>query len=550
MATDVVPVLNERIQTSFQSNVMKDRQIAQISKRIRDGTATFVDGHKYAERVGENLSKALVTNLNANTLPDGKLYYNIAKRTVTPALEENYNLTNDVAADIQKILDESAGIGLNAVRADFPKERIQGLIDKMTADGITLEEALEWLAEPIINNSEAFFDDFIDSNAKFRNDVGLKATLTRTADPKCCDWCSALEGTYDYDNAPEDIYRRHEYCRCTVTYQSGKKSQNVWTKKSWESTPEQLEERKTVGQQQTMTPEERIDYINEVKTIQESPKMTDKAISNQERSEEKAKDLLYESYENNRIKGDLSLTPADELKTIDNYKGIGADYNPKRIAPEVADAFNESIEDINKKYVTTVTSIKPMSSMDAVNFHNVYSRSYHNYSGTNNSEIEYNPLKVGNAEKLKAKISELKQSGYIPDIDDNNLLKYVPTHELGHTILDIESPLGKNFVNADYGNVKAARKEIKSLFNEYTDNHARLESQVKEKLNDFLNLDDQGLKELETLETAYNASSISKYSLVNADEFIAEAYADATLSKNPNEWSLKVTTILNKYFGL
>ena len=550
MATDVVPVLNERIQTSFQSNVMKDRQIAQISKRIRDGTATFVDGHKYAERVGENLSKALVTNLNANTLPDSKLYYNIAKRTVTPALENNYNLTNDVAADIQKILDESAGIGHNAVRADFPKERIQGLIDKMTADGITLEEALVWLAEPIINNSEAFFDDFIDSNAKFRNDVGLKATLTRTADPKCCDWCAALEGTYDYDNAPEDIYRRHEYCRCTVTYQSGKKSQNVWTKKSWESTPEQLEERKTVGQQQTITPEERIDYINEVKTIQESPKMTDKAISNQERSEEKAKDLLFESYENNRIKGDLSLTPADELKTIDNYKGIGADYNPKRIAPEVADAFNESIEDINKKYVTTVTSIKPMSSMDAVNFHNVYSRSYHNYSGTNNSEIEYNPLKVGNAEKLKTKISELKQSGYIPDIDDNNLLKYVPTHELGHTILDIESPLGKNFANADYGNVKAARKEIKSLFNEYTDNHARLESQVKEKLNDFLNLDDQGLKELETLETAYNASSISKYSLVNADEFIAEAYADATLSKNPNEWSLKVTTILNKYFGL
>lgn len=550
MATDVVPVLNERIQTSFQSNVMKDRQIAQISKRIRDGTATFVDGHKYAERVGENLSKALVTNLNANTLPDGKLYYNIAKRTVTPALEENYNLTNEVATDIQKILDKKAKIGLNAVRADFPDERIQGLIDKMTSDDITLEEALKWLVEPIVNNSEAFFDDFIDANAKARTEMGLKATITRTVVGGCCKWCEALAGTYDYGSAPPEIYQRHEFCRCTVTYQSGRKSQNVWTKKSWESTPEQLEERKTVGQQQTMTPEERIDYINEVRTIQESPKMTDKAISNQERSEEKAKDLLFESYENNRIKGDLSLTPADELKTIDKYKGIGADYNPKKIAPEVADAFNESIEDINKKYVTTVTSIKPMSAMDAVNFHNVYSRSYHNYSGTNNSEIEYNPLKVGNAEKLKARISELKQSGYIPDIDDNNLLKYVPTHELGHTILDIESPLGKNFVDADYGNVRAARKDIKSLFNEYTDNHARLESQVKEKLNDFLNLDDQGLKELETLETAYNASSISKYSLVNADEFIAEAYADATLSKNPNEWSLKVTTILNKYFGL
>ena len=247
MATDVVPVLNERIENSFKTNVMRDRRIAQISKRIRDGTATFVDGHDYAERLGENLSRALIQNLNADTLPDGRLYYNIAKRTVTPALENNYNLTNDVAADIQKILDESADIGLNAVRADFPKERIQGLIDKMTADGITLEEALVWLAEPIINNSEAFFDDFIDSNAKFRNDVGLKATITRRVAYNCCDWCAALAGTYDYDSAPPDIYRRHEFCRCTVTYQSGKKSQNVWSKRSWESSSDELNRRKAIG---------------------------------------------------------------------------------------------------------------------------------------------------------------------------------------------------------------------------------------------------------------------------------------------------------------
>ena len=86
MATDVVPQLNEAIQTSFQGNVMKDRRIAQISKRIRDGTATFVDGHDYAERLGENLSRALASNLTEQTLPDGRLYYNIAKRTITPAL--------------------------------------------------------------------------------------------------------------------------------------------------------------------------------------------------------------------------------------------------------------------------------------------------------------------------------------------------------------------------------------------------------------------------------------------------------------------------------
>lgn len=248
MAKDVVPELNERIQTSFQINMMKDRQIAQITNRIRDGTATFTDGHRYAERIGENLSKALTTNLTEKTLPDGKLYYNIAKRTVTPALEETYNLTNDVAEQIQALADSKTGIGLKSVKADFPQERIQGLIDMMTREGISLEDALEWLDEPIVNNSEAFFDDFVDSNAKFRNDVGLKATITREVAGNCCDWCAELAGTYDYDNAPPDIYKRHKYCRCVVTYKCAKKSQNVWTKREWESSPEQIKERKEAGE--------------------------------------------------------------------------------------------------------------------------------------------------------------------------------------------------------------------------------------------------------------------------------------------------------------
>lgn len=265
MAADVVPVLNEKIQTSFQTNMMKDRRITQISNRIRDGTATFYDGHDYAERLGENLSKAIRSNLNAETLPDGRLYYNIAQRTVTPALMENYELTNDVAEQIQSLLDAKQGIGLKSVKADFPKARIQGLIDKMTTEGISLEDALVWLGEPIINNSEAFFDDFIDSNAKFRNDAGLKATLTRTAESNCCSWCAALAGIYEYGNAPDDIYRRHEFCRCTVTYQSERKSQNVWSKRQWESSQEEIDRRKEIGtSQNTLTAMERISQAEQI----------------------------------------------------------------------------------------------------------------------------------------------------------------------------------------------------------------------------------------------------------------------------------------------
>lgn len=261
MAADVVPALQEEIKRTFQNGVMRDRRAMQVTKRIRDGTATFSDAHTYAESLGENLSDALVRTLTPDNLPNGTLYYNIAQRTVIPALKDNYKMVNEISNSIQEIADSKAGIGLKTVTADFPETRINGLIDKMTEDDITFEDVVKWLQEPIINNSEAFADDFVHANAKFRNDVGLKSTITRIVAPGCCPWCEDKAGTYDYDKAPDDIYQRHERCRCTVTYQSEKTSQDVWSKRTWESTPEEIERRKTAGPKTAMSPQERINVM-------------------------------------------------------------------------------------------------------------------------------------------------------------------------------------------------------------------------------------------------------------------------------------------------
>lgn len=249
MATDVVPALQESIATTFRTRMSTDRRVRQITNRIRDGTATFRDGREYAERTGDALARALKTNLREDTLPNGKLYYNIAQRTVEPALRTNYELVNDVAAQIQEIGDESLGIGLRAIEADFPAERAAGLIDKMTVEGITWEQLAFWMGEPIINITEAFMDEFIRANAKFRQQAGLTAKVSRILAPGCCDWCTeaAGRGTYEYGEQPDDFFRRHEFCRCTVTYQSGKKSQNVWSKRVWKSTPEEIKRREATG---------------------------------------------------------------------------------------------------------------------------------------------------------------------------------------------------------------------------------------------------------------------------------------------------------------
>lgn len=250
MAVDVVPQLNERITASFQKYMMRDRDVAAITNRIRDGTATQKDGHRYSQKVGENLSRALTENITENTLPDGRLYYNIALRTVVPHLQNNYELVNEINAAIQTEIDKAQKIGIKPVKADFPEERIKGLIDKMTAEKNTLDDSRAWLKEPIINNSEAFHDDYIKKNAAFRESLGLKAVIIREASSNCCDWCAALEGTYDYSTAPKEIYQRHEFCRCDVTFQTERKSQNVWSKSSWESSQEEINKRINYGMEE------------------------------------------------------------------------------------------------------------------------------------------------------------------------------------------------------------------------------------------------------------------------------------------------------------
>lgn len=240
---DVVPDLLKSIEKAFQIHTENDRTLARVTKRIRDGTATQEDGHEYAVRIGKDSSRALRDVLTEKNLPDGRLYYNIATRTVITTLENNQNLVNDAASKIQKSQDKKKKITLNAVRPKFPKNRVNDLIDKMTEDDITLDEALVWIGEPIINNSEAFFDDFIKENAEFRSKAGLKTTITRIAEPNCCEWCAKLEGSWEYGKEPSEVYARHEYCRCSVTYQTEKTSQNVWTKKTWESSPEELAKR-------------------------------------------------------------------------------------------------------------------------------------------------------------------------------------------------------------------------------------------------------------------------------------------------------------------
>lgn len=220
----------------------KDSKLAKILKRIQDGKGTFQDVALFSKECGAALSEAIAKNVTPDRLPNGQLYYNIANTVLRATLKDNYDLVNMVAQAAQEQTDSKLNIHLAPKQAPFPEDRIHKIINgaaDQTADSDTIKRRLD---APVRNVTESFYDDFVEENAEFRDEAGLKTYLVRQTNGKCCDWCASLAGRYLYEDAPEEVFAKHDNCTCTVEYITDKYRENVHTKKRYALTPEQRQE--------------------------------------------------------------------------------------------------------------------------------------------------------------------------------------------------------------------------------------------------------------------------------------------------------------------
>ena len=238
--TDVAPALLEQIQQLVMEKSAASKIINELPYKKR---LSHRDLHRYAEEVGRLLSESYLDVLTEANLPNGTLYRNIAERILSQTLRDAHGEVMNFAEVVQTALDKVNDLEINSAIPEFPDDRIRGLIDKASNPLATIDEQRRWLGEPVINNTEAFADDFVRTNAQTRARMGLKTTITRIVAPGCCEWCDRLGGVYEYGKEPKEVYQRHEYCRCMVTFQSDRTSQNVWSKTIWESTPDEIERR-------------------------------------------------------------------------------------------------------------------------------------------------------------------------------------------------------------------------------------------------------------------------------------------------------------------
>lgn len=227
---DIAPELLEKIRKVFRELMGEP-----------EAPADYAEAAEYADRVGDALSEAFGRCVSGESLPDGRMYWNIADRVVRPMLEEDHALVSEAAANAQRILNESAGLNLKAQTASLDESRVEGILNKLSA-AEQFDDVAWVLDEPVRTFSRSVVDDTLRANVTFQGKAGLRPKIVRRAEAKCCEWCSRLAGTYSYPDVPNDVYRRHERCRCSVEYDPGSgRRQSVHTKQWTES-----EERDTI----------------------------------------------------------------------------------------------------------------------------------------------------------------------------------------------------------------------------------------------------------------------------------------------------------------
>ncbi|HFI0422993.1 TPA: hypothetical protein ACGOZW_001960 [Streptococcus suis] len=247
MERDILPDLLREVQEKFETSYGKSEVVRRAFEELKEKRASYVTVNDFALEVGDILAEALSSSVTGDRLPDGKMYYNIAKRLLTDTLGRNFELVSGYAGQVQEDLNRSAKIGLQVQVPEVNQDRIDGLVNRLSSED-EFSKVAWMLQEPIINFTQSIVDDIIKANADFHAKAGLTPTISRMSSGKCCKWCDSLVGNYIYHEEPKNFYRRHQRCRCIIDYhpKNGKR-QNSWSKKWTKESKDVLEQRKQMN---------------------------------------------------------------------------------------------------------------------------------------------------------------------------------------------------------------------------------------------------------------------------------------------------------------
>lgn len=215
------------VREEVQQRIEQDPELIRLRKKIESGKAIYADTAAYSNRAGKLLGEVF-----SHRLPEIPLEERVP--LCVELLHDRYIDINAAVDTAQRFMDEALGIHIAPQHAPFDSERghqIGSSLRDLSKPVETLQRRSRAATETA---TKAIHDDRMKAESKFRHRAGLDCRITRVAVNGCCPWCSKVAGRYRYGEEPDDIYRRHDNCDCTVTFENGRKRQDVWSKREWE----------------------------------------------------------------------------------------------------------------------------------------------------------------------------------------------------------------------------------------------------------------------------------------------------------------------------
>ena len=211
-----------------KQRIENDKKLSKLRQKVNSGKATYADTAAYSTHVGNLLGDTFAQHILS-------VSSELREALTVELLHDRYMDINAIIDRVQKSMDEAQGLHLAPQHAPFYDDRAHQ-IGSALADPTVPDETIKRRARAATATAtKSMHDDRMKTEAKFRSRAGLKCFITRKAVSGCCAWCTAMAGRYAYGEEPDDIYRRHDNCDCTVTFENGRKRQNVWSKREWEA---------------------------------------------------------------------------------------------------------------------------------------------------------------------------------------------------------------------------------------------------------------------------------------------------------------------------
>lgn len=219
------------VRDEVRQRIENDVLLARLRRKIESGKATYADTAAYSNRAGKILGEVFSRRLPEIPLEE-------REPLCVELLHDRYIDINAAVDTAQRFMDEALGIHIAPQHAPFDSERghqIGSSLRDLSKPVETLQRRAQSAPETA---TKSMHDDRMKAESKFRHRAGLDCRITRVAVNGCCPWCSKVAGRYRYGEEPDDIYRRHDNCDCTVTFENGRKRQDVWSKREWEAPAE------------------------------------------------------------------------------------------------------------------------------------------------------------------------------------------------------------------------------------------------------------------------------------------------------------------------